>query len=195
MIHWWKNFKLCMTNSADFKSLKDHTRLKKANMVAKVNLDRILKLPRHYSSLVVRTMTWLVSVMRRRKILLHLRTASSLLLFKLAKWWEDWMPQQDTVTALMSSFGHSRDWSGRSHVTLLGNHWSGPDSRWSWWAIPRLSTWERTIWRTAFQELVQKNGIVFLTVIVLYLNINLRIPYRVGYWYPNRRILMLACEL
>ena len=32
------------------------------------------------------------------------------------------------------------------------------------------------------RDLVQKYGIVFPTVIVFYLNINLRIPYRVGYW-------------
>ena len=62
-------------------------------------------------------------------------------------------------------------------------------------AISILSTRELTI-RTPFQELVQKYGIVFPTVIVLYLNINVRIPYRVGYWiFWYKRILMLVCVL
>ena len=33
-----------------------------------------------------------------------------------------------------------------------------------------------------FSVLVQRYGIVFPTVIVLYLDINLRISYRAGYW-------------
>ena len=36
--------------------------------------------------------------------------------------------------------------------------------------------------QTPFQVLVQRCGIVFPTVIVLYLNINLRISYRIDYW-------------
>ena len=59
-------------------------------------------------------------------------------------------------------------------------------------AISILRTRELNVWRTPFQELVQKYGIVFPTVIVLYLNINLRIPHIVAFWiFWYRRILNL----
>ena len=74
-----KELQTLPTNSADFKRLYDHTKLKQANMAAKVNLDQIPKLPRRYSSLVIRTTTWL-AVKRLWKILLHLKAALILLL-------------------------------------------------------------------------------------------------------------------
>ena len=45
MIYWQKNFKPCVTNSANQESF-NHTRLKQANMAVKVYLDQILKIPR-----------------------------------------------------------------------------------------------------------------------------------------------------
>ena len=63
-----------------------------------------------------------------------------------------------------------------------------------WLAISTYSIRERTIWKTPFKVLVQRYGIVFPTVIVLYLNINLRTAYRIGYWiFWHKRILMSPC--
>ena len=50
--------------------------------------------------------------------------------------------------------------------------------------------------KNSFSRIGYEYGIVFPTVIMLYLNINLRIPYRVSYWiFCYRRILVLACLL
>jgi len=65
-----------------------------------------------------------------------------------------------------------------------------------WLAISTYSIRERTIWKSPFKVLVQRYGIVFPTVIVLYLYINLRTAYRIGYWiFWHKRILILQCTL